>query len=382
MYSLEGYADMLADGVRHEALCRAVRQITKPGSVILEIGTGPGFFPIMACQAGARRVFAIESSDVIQVAREVAVANGCADRIEFFEDVSTKVTLPERVDGIISDLRGILPLFAQNIPSIIDARNRFLKPQGVLCPRKDTVWSAVVEFPNVYSRMVGPWEQSAPVPDLSPARRRAVNCLKRARANPDELLTEPQLWVTLDYLKIESPDAHGELQWMVTRAGTGHGMLVWFDADLAEGAFFSNSPFCPGSIYASMFFPWEHPVTLAKGDTICVLMNAKLAGDDYVFRWETQVKPVGLRGQTREHFKQSTFQGFPLSPGQIHKSASDHVPNLTDEAVMSRRVLGLMDGHATLEEIARTLTAEFPERFVGWHEALKFAGVLSQKYSR
>lgn len=382
MYSLEGYADMLADGVRHDALCRAVRQITKPGSVILEIGTGPGFFPILACQAGARRVFAIESSDVIQVAREIAIANGCADRIEFFEGFSTKVTLPERVDVIISDLRGILPVFAQNIPSIIDARNRFLKPNGVLCPRKDTIWSAVVEIPNIYSKMLGPWEQNAPAPDLSPARRRAVNCLKRVRANPDQLLTEPQLWATVDYLKIASPDASGELQWTVTRVGTGHGLLVWFDADLADGAFFSNSPFGPGTIYASMFFPWEHPVMLAKGDSICVEMDAKLAGDDYVFRWETQVKPAGLHGQTREHFKQSTFQGFPLSPGQIHKSASDHVPVLTDEAIISRRVLGLMDGRATLEDIARTLTAEFPERFAGWHEALKLAGALSQKYSR
>jgi protein arginine N-methyltransferase 1 len=363
-------------------MCRAVRQITKPGSVILEIGTGPGFFPILACQAGARRVFAIESSDVIQVAREVAVANGCADRIEFFEDDSTKVRLPERVDGIISDLRGVLPLFAQNIPSIIDARNRFLKPQGVLCPRKDTVWSAVVEVPNVYSRMIGTWEQSAPAPDLSPARRRAVNCLKRARAIPDELLTEPQLWVTLDYLKIESPDVRGGLRWAVTRAGTGHGLLVWFDAELADGAFFSNSPFGPGTIHASMFFPWEHPVALAKGDAICVQMDAKLASDDYIFRWETQVKPASLRGQTREHFKQSTFQGFPLSPGQIRKSASDHVPVPTDEALMSRRVLSLMDGRATLEEIARTLKAEFPERFAGWHEALRFVGALSQKYSR
>ncbi|HLW97196.1 MAG TPA: 50S ribosomal protein L11 methyltransferase [Candidatus Acidoferrales bacterium] len=382
MYSLEGYADMLADKVRHNAMCRAMRQIVKPGSVVLEIGTGPGFFAILACQAGASRVFAIESSDVIQVAREIAVANNFSDRIVFFEGFSTKVTLPERVDIVFSDLRGILPLFAQNIPSIIDARERFLKPQGVLSPRKDTILVAVVDLPKVYSRMVDSWEQSAPEQNLSPARRRAVNCMKRARATPDQLLSEPRLWVTLDYSTIASPDARGEVQWTVKRSGTGHGLLAWFDADLADGVLYSNSPFGPETIHASMFFPWEHPVNLAQGDTVCVQLDAKLVGDDYVFRWETHVKPASLQGQTRDLFKQSTFQGYPLPPGQIHKSASDHVPVLTEEAVLSRRVLNLMDGRATLEDIARALTTEFPERFTGWHEALKFAGAVSQKYSR
>jgi protein arginine N-methyltransferase 1 len=382
MYSLEGYADMLADRVRHNAMCRAMRQIVKPGSVVLEIGTGPGFFAILACKSGARRVFAIESSDVIQVGREIAVANNCSDRIVFFEGFSTKVTLPERVDIVFSDLRGILPLSAQNIPSIIDARNRFLKPQGVLSPRKDTILVAVVELPKVYSRMVDSWEQSAPEQNLSPARRRAVNCLMRARATPDQLLSEPGLWVAIDYSTILSPDVRGEVQWTVTRAGTGHGLLAWFDADLADDVSFSNSPFGPETIYASIFFPWEHPVNLAQGDTVCVQLDAKLVGEEYVFRWETQVKPASLGGQTSDHFKQSTFQGYPLSPGQIHMSASDYVPVLTEEAVLSRRVLNLMDGRATLEDIARALTSEFPERFAGWHEALKFAGALSQKYSR
>src|SRR5579863_9313159 len=88
MYSLAGYGEMIADGVRMEAYARALRQTVKPGSVVLEIGTGPGIFAILACQLGASRVYAIEPDDIIQVAREVASANGCADRIEFLQDLS------------------------------------------------------------------------------------------------------------------------------------------------------------------------------------------------------------------------------------------------------------------------------------------------------
>jgi type I protein arginine methyltransferase len=381
MYTLLGYGDMIADKVRTDVYSRAIRQIVKPGFVVLEIGTGPGVFAILACQAGASRVFAIESSDVIQVAREAAIANGCADRIEFFEGLSTLVTLPARADVIFSDLRGVLPLLGHHIPSIVDARNRFLKPGGVFCPRKDTIWMAVVETPKIYSRIVDPWEQSGLDQNLASARRRAVNNLMRARATPDQLLTEPQLWATVNYSSIESPDARGTLQWTVKRAGTGHGILLWFDADLAESTEFSTSPFGPETIYSSMFFPWIRPVTLAQGDAVCVQMEAKLAGDDYVWRWDTQVKPSDLRGKTREDFQQSTLSGLVLSPVQLRKGASDHVPLLSDEGVMARRVLERVDGRATLEQIARTLAAEYPERFAGWHDAMKFAGDLSQKYS-
>jgi protein arginine N-methyltransferase 1 len=381
MYSLQGYADMIADKVRMDAYSRAVRQIVKPGSVILEIGTGPGIFAILACQAGAGRVFAIESSDVIQVAREAAVDNGCADRIEFFEDLSTRVTLPLKAEAIFSDLRGVLPLLGDHIPSIVDARNRFLKPGGVLCPRKDTIWAAIVESPKIYSKIVDPWEQSGLDQDLSAARRRAVDSLMRARATPDQLLTEPQLWATVDYATVESPGARGTLQWTAKRPGAGHGILVWFDADLAEGVEFSASPFGPETIYASMFFPWTHPVQLVQGDTVCVKLEANLVGDDYVWRWATQVKPSDMKGATREHFQQSTLSGLVLSPAQLRKGASDHAPSLSDEGAMARRVLERMDGRTTLEEIARMLAAEYPERFAGWHDAMKFAATLSGKYS-
>src|SRR5579863_7388717 len=121
MYSLAGYGEMIADRVRMEAYARALRQTVKPGSVVLEIGTGPGIFAILACQLGAGRVIAIESDEIIQLARENAAINHCADRIEFIEDLSTNVTLPAKADVIVSDLRGVVPLYGRHLPSIVDA---------------------------------------------------------------------------------------------------------------------------------------------------------------------------------------------------------------------------------------------------------------------
>lgn len=54
-------------------------------------------------------MYAIEPGDCVQLARDLAQANGCADRIRFIQDFSTNVTLPERADVIVADVRGILP---------------------------------------------------------------------------------------------------------------------------------------------------------------------------------------------------------------------------------------------------------------------------------
>src|SRR5262245_23219624 len=137
MYSISGYGGMIADGVRVNAYAAALRQAIKPGSVVVDIGTGIGFFAVLACQLGAQRVHAIEPDDAIELARAIAAANGCADRIRFIQDVSTKVDLPEHADVIVSDLRGVLPLFQQHIPLIIDARSRFLSLSGSLISQRD-----------------------------------------------------------------------------------------------------------------------------------------------------------------------------------------------------------------------------------------------------
>jgi protein arginine N-methyltransferase 1 len=382
MYSLSGYGEMIADRVRIDAYANAMRQTLKPGSVVVEIGTGPGIFAILACELGASRVFAIEAEEIIQVARESAALNGCADRIEFIEDLSTRVDLPVKADVIVSDMRGVLPLFGSHLPSIIDARSRFLAPGGALIPRADTLWAAVVEVPKTYAGIVEPWDHNALDQNLSAARRRAVNNYQKTHAKAEELLTTPQCWATLDYMKMENPNFCGELQWGVERDGLGHGIIAWFNTDLADDVSFSNAPGAPETIYGSKFFPWLHPVPLNRGEAVCVQMAAKLTGEDYAWEWFTQVKSGDTAGKVRVQFDQSTLAGSVLSPAQIRKTASDFVPELSEDGVLDLEILKMMDGRITLEEIARRLAVEYPQRYSRWQDALTAAGVLSRRYSR
>jgi len=144
MYSLNDYGDMIADDGRFAAYAKAIANAVRPGDTVVEIGCGPGVFSLLACRAGARRVFAIESEDSIHFARQLSAANGFADRIEFFQSDSRKTELPERAKVIVSDIRGSLPFLGAAIRSIEDARQRFLAPGGILIPQRDILKAAVV----------------------------------------------------------------------------------------------------------------------------------------------------------------------------------------------------------------------------------------------
>lgn len=142
-------------GVCPGVACEADARVGGPGH-----WHGSGILALLACQAGAQKVYAVEQDGIIQVARESAARNGYTDRIEFIQALSTAIDLPEPVDVIVSEIHGILPFFPGSLASIIDARNRFLKPGGVLIPMRETVSVAVVTLPDRYERIVGPWAPS------------------------------------------------------------------------------------------------------------------------------------------------------------------------------------------------------------------------------
>jgi type I protein arginine methyltransferase len=181
MYSLHFYGEMIANAPRIEPYVEALRRSVTPDSVVLDLGCGQGLFALLACRFGARCVYAVEPDNVINIAREAAAANGCADRIEFFQSLSTEVALPEPATIIISDLRGVLPFFQQHIPSIIDARERLLAPGGVLIPRRDLLWATIVETPEQYGEIVGPWRDQFFGIDLSAGLSRITNTWRKTR---------------------------------------------------------------------------------------------------------------------------------------------------------------------------------------------------------
>ncbi len=380
-YSLSGYGQMIADTHRMDAYFRALQTVINPGSIILDIGAGSGICTLLACQLGAQKVYAIEPSDVIQIAQQIAQANGYSDRIEFIQAVSTEVNLPEPVDLIVSDLRGVLPLFQHHIPSLRDARQRFLAPNGVLIPQSDHLWATVIEDPDQYKVYTSPWSDAPYGLNMQVGQQFVTNTWGKATVKPDQFLTDPQCWATLDYRTLENPNIHADLHWTAPRSGIAHGLCLWFDATLIDGVTFSNAPGQPDLIYGKAFFPLSQPVELEFGDKISVQLKTNLIGNDYTWIWKTKVTGQRDPAITKADFQQSTFLGIPLSPKQLRKQGDQFIPKLNTAGKIDAFVLSLMDQGMSLGVIAQRLTDQFSDRFPTWKDAFTHVGQLSQQYS-
>jgi protein arginine N-methyltransferase 1 len=311
MYNINDYGTMIADKVRMDPYAYALKAVIKPDSVVLDIGAATGIHTLLACKFGARKIYAVEPNDAIHLAREMAQENGFADRIEFIQDISTNITLPERADVIVSDLRGVLPLFGQHIPSIIDARQRHLSPDGLLIPRRDTLWAGLMEGIEIYEELVTPWDRPYGL-KMEAAKYQELN--NWSYDNTDlfrrrDLLTQPQIWVTLDYPTIESPNVAGaKITQKATRNGMAHGWLLWFDAEIAEGLGFSNAPGVKKApeVYGRAFFPLLEPVSITAGDSVTLSIRAELIDDDYAWHWQTRIYSSQAPKRLKADFEQST----------------------------------------------------------------------------
>jgi protein arginine N-methyltransferase 1 len=382
-YSIAQYGSMIADRIRVDAYAQALEQSVRRNSVVLDIGTGTGIFALLACRYGARRVYGVDPSDSIELARQIAARNGMADRIVFLQDLSTQVNLPEPVDVIVSNISGVLPFFELHIPSIVDARCRFLKPGGVIIPREDQLFAAVAELPKTYSRLMTPWAQDVYGLDLSPGRDLVANTWIKDRVTAEHLLTEPAPCANIDYASVETAGFHANLHWTAVRDGVAHAICVWFDSTTAPGVRLSNAPNAPELIFGSACFPLQQPVPIKTGDEISLALRADLIGNDYVWSWETLIASGAVKNRrTIAEFEQSTFFAEATSPTQMSKRAADFRPERNPEGELELAVLHSMGGQMTLQEIAGSLMSRFPGRFRSQPEALALVAEMSHRLSR
>jgi SAM-dependent methyltransferase len=314
MYGIQDYAAMIADGARMRAYAGALAEAVQPGLVVADIGAGPGILALMAAKLGARRVFAIEMSPLLGVGRELARENGLEDRIEFIQADSRTVDLPERANVIVSDLRGALPLCDDHLEVIADARQRFLSPGGVLIPQRDVLWAAVVQLSEPYQEHFGPAVGPLGV-TLRAARSLLANVpLFEADAIwQPELLVEPRCWGEVDYATVDPRPVSARLDWLATRPGTAHGVLLWFEAKIRDGWSYATGPTRSNGeaiVYSRVLLPFEQPLEVGADDRIGLDLWVGPRGEP--FSW---IGTVSTRdGNEKRRWRQSSFLAAARGP--------------------------------------------------------------------
>ncbi len=373
-YGLHDFDQMFADEARTGPYMAAIAAAVRPGDVVVEIGTGTGYFAVACVQAGARHVYAIEVNPAVALGPAVAAANGCADRITFIHGYSTRVELPERGDVLLEDLRGLLPLLWGRIPSLVDARDRLLKPGARLITARDELFAAPCQRPDRVTALLGLGGDSTHGINREPVAARLRSDIHRARVAPSDFLAPSVRLGEIDYADVRDPDFEGVCEWTVARDGAFDGFTVWFNSELFGGHWILNAPGGAHTVYGQAFFPLQRSLLVSAGDRVTLDFRARRLGEGYLFAWDTTHTATG--GAVTA-FRQSTLgASLPLSLDALRRRRSTHIPVAGAAAALTREVLDLADGTRTIDAIAAIIAERHPQRFSSTADAVNYCTAL------
>jgi type I protein arginine methyltransferase len=325
---------MLCDHNRMAAYHSAIlgnRDVFKD-KVVMDIGTGSGILAVWAAQAGARKVYAIEYTDMAHHAKKVMVANQVDHIVTVIQSAVEEVELPmdadelvvepnddgteslRCVDIIISEWMGYFLLRESMLDSIIRARDKFLKRRtGLLLPSHCSMYVAPVtdekerkQNGSEYAAAMSDWYDFAETTSQTYGvdmnilegdydREQKDYYMLSSRwmeLTPDALLAEPVRIKHLDMMTCTLDDSRGigpdegpfdfDIVGDEVRGSPVSGLAGWFTSDFgsrtdAEGmdapkllhpAFLSTGPENGYTHWGQQTFYFLSSIPALKGETV------------------------------------------------------------------------------------------------------------------
>jgi SAM-dependent methyltransferase len=347
----------LADHSRVDAFDRALREMVRPGDIVLDLAAGTGILSFLACRAGAARVYAIESTSLVEEGRAVARANGLGDRVHFVREWSRFATLPEPVDLIVTDQIGQIGFDAGLIEYVADTRRRLLKPGGRIVPQRLELKAAPVTDGDV-RKAIDFWNEPVSGFDYSAIHERASCSGYPRHVSHEQLLATPAPVLTLDLSTADADPIRGQVEFVLDRAGTVDGVCMWFSATLSPTVVMSNDPCSSTRINRrQVVLPVAPAIHAAHGDRVVFSFAARPV--EVVVDWRLAVY-AGADGRLLGSDHRSTFGGMLLSREDLELTAPQRVPVLTPAGVARRTVLELCDGR-NIEAIEQGVRDRHPD---------------------
>lgn len=380
-YDFVSYCSMLTDEKRLDAYVKALKEVITSESVVLDIGAGTGIFSVLACDYGAKKVYSVEINPLIKLLQDVIKERGYDAKIEIINKLSTRIELDEKANILVSDIHGAFPLFESSIETLIDARERLLKKDAVMIPRKETIYFSVSQAEEIYENNIKRYLANFHGFSIPSAERLVFNRWFSANCRSEKLLSDSQVFAIIDHRTNNETSFAKTFEWKIEDDGTAHGLRGWFDNELSDSSGVSNAIDTEKTTYSCPFFPLEREVKVEKGDVVLADISAKYEKGDYTWSWRTKFLAKGNTAKVKAEFNQSVLASMFIDPKVALKESEYYVPKTNETAEVDLFILNSMDGEMLQGDIADALMEKYPKVFKNFETAFNYTISLTHRYS-
>ncbi|KAL4714943.1 hypothetical protein ACJJTC_003094 [Scirpophaga incertulas] len=234
--NLEVHKLMLEDNPRTLAYRDAILR-NRPffnGKTVMDVGCGTGILSIFCAQAGVKKVYAVEASNIVILTKEIIKENNFEDIIEVIHSKVEDVVLPDniKVDVIVSEWMGFYLLHEGMLDSVLIAREKFLKEGGDMFPESATIYASPCSVPTFHEK----WDNFHGVAMSAFAKHMRVNKLNKPEimtVEAKDILGREEIavcWINLKEDTVSDVDSF-TIEHVVgaKKDGLYQGLCLWFD---------------------------------------------------------------------------------------------------------------------------------------------------------
>jgi predicted RNA methylase len=285
MTSKDYYFDSYAHfGIHEEMLKDEVRTLTYRNSmynnkhlfkdkVVLDVGCGTGILCMFAKKAGAKHVYGIDMSSIIDHAQVIVKNNHMDKDITLIKGKVEEVVLPvEKVDIIISEWMGYCLLYESMLDTVIFARDKWLKQGGLMFPDRASMYITAIEDRDYKDEKINWWDNVYGF-DMSAIRDVALDEPLVDVVEGRQVVTDSCKIKDIDLLTCRVEDLAFSAPFKVTarRNDYIHAFVSYFTVEFSpchKRTGFSTGPESKYTHWKQTVFYMREPVTIKYGEIL------------------------------------------------------------------------------------------------------------------
>ncbi|KAI3956915.1 hypothetical protein MKX01_000949 [Papaver californicum] len=307
------HEEMLKDTVRTKTYQNVIYKNTFlfKDKIVLDVGAGTGILSLFCAKAGAKHVYAIECSQMADMAKEIVETNGFSNVITVLKGKVEEIDLPvPKVDIIISEWMGYFLLFENMLDTVLYARNKWLVNDGIVLPDKASLYVTAIEDHEYKEDKIEFWNDVYGF-NMKCIKKQSIMEPLVDTVDQNQIVTNCQLLKTMDILKMASGDVSftAPFKLRAERSDYIHALVAYFDVSFTQChklMGFSTGPRSRTTHWKQTVLYLEDVLTICEGETLSgsmtVSQNKKNPRDvDITLKYELNGQRSKISGT--QHYK-------------------------------------------------------------------------------